>query len=122
MCIIGGQVQTGSVFLQAAPEEYRCKNEMDYKFGAEYELHAFASTENQCKKWDVDWEQECPGLNSAEDYETCFIEKELDSSCTTCSEYVYSPNNTFTETVVGCPRQKLPSFLTLVSNQVKTID
>ena len=37
-------------------------------------------------------------LDSLDDYEQCFEEAKPDK-CSTCDEYVYSPNNTFIETV-----------------------
>lgn len=98
MCIIGGQVQTGSVFLQATPEDYRCMNEMDIKFGENFDAHGFGSTETKCKQWDVAWD-ECPSSDTLEDYEACF-DSANPTTCSTCDEYVYSPNNTFTQTVV----------------------
>jgi len=104
LCIIGGLVQTGSVFLQANPEEYRCKNYIDETFPNEsdFSTGAFGSTLTSCKKWDIDWETECSESVTLEDYEKCFEQNDLANSaeCTVCSEYVYSPNNTFTQTVV----------------------
>jgi len=57
MCFCAGQVQTGSVFLQAAPEEYRCHNKLDeIAEGADYWNAEFASGGN-CKVFDIDWEK-----------------------------------------------------------------
>ena len=89
LCIIGGLVQTGSVFLQANPEEYRCKNYIDETFPnqSDYSSGAFASTLTSCKKWNIDWETECSESVTLEDYEKCFEQKDLANSadCTVCS-------------------------------------
>ena len=41
--IVSGQVQTGSVFLNAKPEQYRCKNKLDSFPDATYQNAHFAS-------------------------------------------------------------------------------
>ena len=61
LCIIAGLVQTGSVFLQAKPEDYRCKNELDEKFNnTNFHNFAFGSTTTKSKKWDFAFDTECP--------------------------------------------------------------
>ena len=100
-CIIGGQVQTGSIILQARPENFRCKNQIDEKFGVNFTAHAFASTETHCSAWDIDWSATCPNATSATDFEACFAERRVENQvCSDCEEYVYANDNTFTETAV----------------------
>ena len=101
VCFVAGLVQTGSVFLQAKPEEYRCKNEIDkITENSTYKNAHFAST--SCKSFDVDWIKECPGAEYPEDFHKCSEEKDLinnETLCSECSDFVYSPENTFSETV-----------------------
>ena len=97
---MGGMVQTGSVFLQAKPEEYRCRNEIDDVVGASYDNALFAST--SCRVFQVEWSSECPDSTQPGDYANCASDKNLinnDTLCSACDDYVYSPNNTFTQTV-----------------------
>ena len=69
VCFVAGLVQTGSVFLQAKPEEYRCRNAIDGVNGSDYESAAFAST--SCNVFTVEWEDECENSVTAEDFEKC---------------------------------------------------
>lgn len=103
-CVIGGQTQTASVILQARPEQYRCKNQLDEQFGAKFDEHAFASTNTKCRKWNFDWESSCPNATSAGDYQSCesiMRSNEVDLTCSKCEDYVYASNNTFTQTVIS---------------------
>ena len=101
VCFVAGLVQTGSVFLQAKPEEYRCINEIDkITEDSTFKNAHFAST--SCRSFDVDWKRECPGAEYPEDFEKCSEEKDLinnETICSECSDFVYSPGNTFSETV-----------------------
>jgi len=106
--IVSGQVQTGSVFLNAKPEQYRCKNKLDSFPDATYQNAHFASADKRCYNWDIDWFAKCPNATTISDFENCaklnsMLNQEnwkADATCSPCEEYIYSPNNTFSQTVI----------------------
>ena len=95
--MVAGLVQTGSVFLQAKPEKYRCRNYLDIKYeNLNYSKYQFASAES-CKNWDFDWSENC----EEGEEEECFNRFTGNLTCNTCSEYIYSDENTFQQTAVS---------------------
>jgi len=116
-------VQTGSVFLQAKPEVYRCRNDIDDLPNATFESANFAST--SCRVFDIDWENSCPNTEAPEDYEECSSNNNLvnnDTKCSKCDDYVYSPDNTFTETVTAMSfaYYNLHTITTIMGLAIKT--
>ena len=98
--IVSGQVQTGSVFLNAKPERFRCRNQLDELNNSTFTNVAFASAERSCSNWDIDWTVACPNATTVEEYEACRTMKSLGGSvrnltCSPCEEYIYPDNNTF---------------------------
>ena len=95
--MIAGLVQTGSVFLQAKPEKYRCRNYLDIKYdNFNYSKYEFASAES-CKNWNFDWSENC--VDGEE--EECFDLFKGNLTCNSCEEYIYSDENTFRLTAVS---------------------
>ena len=95
--MVAGLVQTGSVFLQAKPEKYRCRNYLDIKYeNFNYSKYEFASAES-CKNWNFDWSENC--VEGAE--EECFDVFTGNLTCESCKEYIYSDENTFRLTAVS---------------------
>ena len=95
--MVAGLVQTGSVFLQAKPEKYRCRNFLDIKYeNFNYSKYQFASAES-CNNWDFDWSENC----AEGEEEECFSRFTGNLTCNTCSEYIYSDENTFQQTAVS---------------------
>ena len=95
--MIAGLVQTGSVFLQAKPEKYRCRNHLDIKYeNFNYSKYEFASAES-CKNWNFDWSENC--IDGEE--EECFDFFKSNLTCDNCEEYIYSDENTFRLTAVS---------------------
>ena len=117
--MIAGLVQTGSVFLQAKPEKYRCRNYLDIKYeNFNYSKYEFASAES-CKNWNFDWSENC--VDGEE--EECFDLFKGNLTCNSCEEYIYSDENTFRLTAVSQAgfqnytkiTQKIPIFPLLES-------
>ena len=97
--------------VKARPEQYRCKNSLDERFGAKFGEHAFASTNTKCRKWNFDWESSCPNATTAGDYQSCdSLIRSNDLTCSKCEEFVYSSNNTFTQTVIRLGVINFPCF------------
>ncbi|CAG5103766.1 Oidioi.mRNA.OKI2018_I69.chr1.g926.t1.cds [Oikopleura dioica] len=95
--ILSGAVQNASVILNAKPEEYRCIPEGINS--TDYALIDSLSPQNPCRVYDLtNVTDHCDALN---DPASCLdlIETE---KCAKCENgFVYSPNNTFQETVVS---------------------
>lgn len=101
--VLSGQVQNGSVVLNAKPENYRCFNSLDQLNGSSYGNVAFASPHNPCKQYNVDWVGNCPNAQTISDFEECSKNLNLTdvAECSVCDKsYFYSPSNTFTQTAI----------------------
>jgi hypothetical protein len=91
-----GLVQTGSVFLNAKPENFRCKNEFDNFENTSYSSSNFGSPSNPCKQYNLNFGHKC--LNEKSNAASCF-ENLKNSSIPECSScvngFVFSPENIF---------------------------
>lgn len=94
--ILSGAVQNASVILNAKPEEYRCVPEG--LNSTDYQLIDLLSPPNPCRVYDLRNVTENCDLD---DPKSCLdlIETEQCGKCE--NGFVYSPNNTFQETVVS---------------------
>ena len=61
--IVSGQVQTGSVFLNAKPEQYRCKNKLDSFPDATYQNAHFASGKFDQKTFSKPYQKTHPKIH-----------------------------------------------------------